>query len=438
MNTRSASNGFSRRGFLTVAGGAAAVAALAACAPAAGTGAGADLSTTTLKFWDMPWGAPLYSETAGSIVEAYVADNMPKWSYQTIQWNNFYQTFSSAIASNTGPAVSGGGGFQAFQFAEQGKIAYADNLVETLKKSGSYDDFLPGTMDSMKTDAGYVAMPWALDLRALWYNKALLEEAGAEVPTDWDGILSTGLALKKIGVSGFGLAGGSGYNHAPQVLITLMLNNDGGLFDDDGKLDVVTDRNIEAIDFALELVHEGVIDPAMISYSTDNLLTQWAEGKVGMGIHEPGLALQLGDTDGNILVASPPASPNGDYGTLAFVNNIMMYTNTPSQEASEAFLEYYLDNMITLWEDDAVTRIPVRQSIVDLPIFQKNTQFVKIVEEWQPVSRSYAHRAKSAFAGLAAVDGGMQLWQFSQTVLEGSTSAKAALEGLQTALAEVV
>ena len=64
--------------------------------------------------------------------------------------------------------------------------------------------------------------------------------------------------------------------------------------------------------------------------------------------------------------------------------------------------------------------------------------FVKIVEEWQPVSRSYAHRSASAFAGLAAVDGGMQLWQFAQTVLEGSTGAKESLEQLQTALSEVL
>lgn len=54
---------------------------------------------------------------------------------------------SSAIASNTGPALSTDGGFQAFQFDEQGQIAHADN-------------FLPGVLDAFKSDKGYVAVPW--------------------------------------------------------------------------------------------------------------------------------------------------------------------------------------------------------------------------------------------------------------------------------------
>lgn len=430
------SSGLSRRGFLGLAGVAATVPLLAACASPAGSGP-VD-ANTVLKFWDMPWGAPKYSETAAEIVKGYSEAGMPSWSYQTIQWNNFYQTFSSAIASNTGPAVSGGGGFQAFQFAELGKIAYADNLIETMKKSGSYDDFLPGTIDSMKTADGYVAMPWALDLRVFWYKKSLLEKAGADVPTDWDSLVTTGKALRKIGASGFGIAGGSGYNHAPQAIITMMLNNNGGLFDKDGNLDCVTERNIEAVEFVKQLVAENIIDPGMISYSMDNLISQWADDKVGFGVHEPGLALQLGDTTGDVLVSSPLTGPHGDQGTLLFVNNIMMYTNSPSQEASESFLEYYLDNMITLWEDDAVSRIPVRKSIVDLPIFQENSQFVKIVDEYQPIAKSYAYPAESGFAGLAAVDGGMQLWQFAQTVLEGKTDAKKSLEDLSSELAKVL
>ncbi len=437
MDKLTSSSAFTRRGFLGAAGAAAILPLLAACAPGT-TGGGTVGGDTVLKFWDMPWGAPEYSATAAKIVEGYAETGMPTWTYQTIQWNNFYQTFSSAIASNTGPAVSGGGGFQAFQFAALDKIAYADNLVETMKASGSYDDFLPGTIDSMKTDKGYVAMPWAMDLRVYWYKKSLLEKAGVDVPTDWDSLVTAGKALRKIGASGFGLAAGSGYNHAPQAIVTLMLNNNGGLFDKDGNLDCVTDRNIEAVEFTKQLVAENIIDPGMISYSMDNLNSQWAEDKVGFGVHEPGLALQLGNTDGDIAVASPLSGPHGDKGTLMFINNIMMYKNTPSQEASEAFLEYYLDNMITLWKEDAVTRIPVRKSIVDLPSFQENTRFVQIVDEYQPISKSYAYPSDSGFAGLAAVDGGMQLWQFAQTVLEGKTDAKKSLEDLSAELAKVL
>ena len=131
-------NRMSRRGFLGLAGAALAVPALAACnvsgSSNTGGGGGGDNAAADLKFWDMPWGTPQYNELGKKVVDGYTPpQGFGKATYQTIQWNNFYQTFSAAIASKTGPAVSSGAGFQAFQFAEQQQIAYADKLVESLK-----------------------------------------------------------------------------------------------------------------------------------------------------------------------------------------------------------------------------------------------------------------------------------------------------------------
>ena len=120
-----------------------------------------------------------------AFVAAYKpAEGLPNAALQRIQWNNFTTTFSSALASKTGPAVSSGGGFQAFQFADQGYIAMADNLISTWEKDGFRKDFLPGTVEAMKTDKGYVAVPWQTDFRVWWYRKSLFDDAGAKVPTD--------------------------------------------------------------------------------------------------------------------------------------------------------------------------------------------------------------------------------------------------------------
>ena len=210
----------------------------------------------------MPWGPQAYADEAKSLVTGYSpAKGLPSASYQQIQWNNFYQTFSSAIASKTGPAVSSGAGFQAFQFAEQGAIAYADDLIDSLRKSGKLDDFLPGTVESMKTPDGYAAVPWQADYRVLWYRKSLLEQAGVEVPTDWASYIEASKALAKIGVYGFGIGAGAGNSVGSQVLISLMINNGGGLFDKDQNPDAVTDANIAAMDFVRELIAVGRCRP---------------------------------------------------------------------------------------------------------------------------------------------------------------------------------
>ena len=153
----------SRRGFLGLGAGAAASAAfLAACGGSSGSSGsgGSGGSSGTMKFWDMPWGASAYNVAAKNLVATYKpAGSLPAANYQVIQWANFTQTFASAVASNTGPAVSTGGGFQPFQYAQQGAIAYADNVIKKFQQDGTYADFLPGQIAAMKTPEGYASVP---------------------------------------------------------------------------------------------------------------------------------------------------------------------------------------------------------------------------------------------------------------------------------------
>ncbi|MGH1524020.1 extracellular solute-binding protein [Leifsonia sp. L25] len=278
----------SRRGLLAGTGGLAVLAALAACSSPGGT------STSTLKFWNMPWGGTAFSPLDKKITLAYKpASGLPAAGYQAVQWSNFTTTFASALASNTGPAVSSGAGTQAFQFAEKNYIAYADSLFDSWKSNGMLDDFLPGVLDTMKTRKGYVAVPYNLDMRVLWYRKSLLEKAGVEPPTDWQSYLDVCAALKKIGVFGFGIASGAQGNGF-QVLTGLLINNGGGLFNADQKPDCVTPANIEALEFVVEMIRKGYMDPGSVSYSTTNAQSQWKAGTFGMGFESPGLAQVLG------------------------------------------------------------------------------------------------------------------------------------------------
>ena len=153
----------------------------------------------------MPWGSPAFNPLDQKITEAYKpAEGMPPVTYQVIQWANFTQTFASAVASKTNPAVSSGGGTQVFQFEDQGGIDYVDEMYATWKENGLYEDFLPGLIDTLKVEKGYAAVPYNLDMRVIWANKTLLDEAGAKVPTDWQSYLDAAAALKKNNIYGYG------------------------------------------------------------------------------------------------------------------------------------------------------------------------------------------------------------------------------------------
>ena len=439
MATVPASDHVSRRGFLGMGLGAAASAALlTACGGgSSGSGGGSGSgSGGTMKFWDMPWAAAAYNVAAKNLAASYKpASGLPSVNYQEIQWANFTETFASAVASNTGPAVSTGGGFQAFQYASQGAIAYADNLIKKFKQDGTYDDFLPGQIESMKTPAGYVAIPWQLDIRIWWYSKPIFHELGLTPPTTWDEMMSVGTTLAKHGYYGFGVGSGAGDFLGQHAMVMMMINNGGGLFNADNKLDVVTPRNIEAMEFVQELAKAKIIDPASVSYTTDTLNAQWKSGKFAMGINTAGLDVSAGVTDGSLApLPGPLAGPHGDKACLVFQNNIMMYKNTPSQAGSEAFLDWYVKHMGSYWKQDLLVGLPVLKSIIATPQFQQQTPRVAAVKNWQPYAKNYAAVGTVLSPSLAKVDGSQQLTAFVQTVLAGS-DPKSALQSLQSSLA---
>lgn len=426
----------SRRGFLGLVGTGAAVAALAACS----TGGGVGGASGSLKFWNMPWGTPAFNTLDSKITLGYKPESgLPAATYQAIQWANFNQTFSSALASKTGPAISSGGGTQAFQFAKQGFIAPADSLIESWKSNGIYDDFLPGVLDTMKTDAGYVAVPYNLDMRVNWYNKELLEKAGATAPTDWQSYLDAAAALKKIDVYGFAANGNASGGNAFQMIVGLMINNGGGIFDEEHKPNLVTPANIEALEFVRENISKGYMDPAAISYTATNANSQWKAERFGMGFDVPNLAANVGGASASQLVVSDPlTSASGKKGALYFPNNIMMYKNTPSQKGSEAFMTYYYQNMKALWTQNTGIGLPVLKSIAATPEFQSDPNQVKIVKMWQPIAKTWAAPGGTAlFSNISYVDSTPAISDFGQNVLSGK-SPKDTLTTFQATLTSLI
>lgn len=307
--------------------------------------------------------------------------------------------------------------------------------MESLKAKGIYNDFLPNIVETLKTPDGYVAVPWALDPQVLWYRKSALEAINADLPKTWDELLETGKRAAAKGYFGFGVSGGTGIA-GPQTIMSFMINNGGGLFNEAGELDVLSDRNIEATEFVIEMIQSALTDPGAVSLRDDDPTDQWRRKKVAFGFQSSGLNQQISDDD--VLVADPLVGPHGDTGALHYVNDIMMYTNTPSQAESEAFVAYFLQNMHVLWEKQLVTIIPALQSVAQLPAFTADSQNAAIVKKWQPISKTIAAKATSSTASHASIDGGQGLADFAQTVLGAKTTARDALVKLHDALSPLI
>jgi multiple sugar transport system substrate-binding protein len=435
MASQHSGAGFSRRTLLAGAGGVAAATLLAACSSKSGSGGGG--SSQPISFWNQPWGQTAFNPLDQKIVTAYKPKSgLPSVKYQVIQWANFAQRYSTAVASNTNPAISSGGGTQAFLFESQGKIAYADNLYTEWKKNGLYDDFLPGLIETLKTKNGYAAIPYNLDMRVWWYNKSLLQSVGATPPTTWDEYEAVCKKLKAKGIYGYGTYSGAGGFTGFHTLVSHMINNGGGLFDANQKPACDTPANEQAMEWVIRLAKNGYIDPRAGTYTGLNAQDQYKAKKFGMGWDTAGLAANVGGTVGpDLVIGSPLTGPSGGKGALFFPNNIMMYKHNPSQAGTEAFATYYYQNMKPLWTQKTGVGLPVLKSIANDPVFASDKNFQTTIKEWQPISKTWgAPGGNTVFLNVTAVDGTAPGTTFTQSILSGNTTAKAALQKLQSAL----
>ena len=291
-----------------------------------------------LNFWDMIWGPPEYIDAAKALVAQFNAESSTiEVEYRSVPWADWYQTFLTAIGSGTAPDLSTGAGYQAVQLYDQGAIRPLDDLVEALKASGDADDFLPGTIDTLRYDDHYVALPWGIDIRVWYYRKDLLEAAGVAPPTTWAELAAAAKATTKDGVYGLVSSGDTGGSH---YLYNAILNNGGGLFTEDRKLDLRSERNVEAFQALADMVKDGSVSPASTGYNSDDKRAAFNRGEAAFMLDGPGAIAQAGDAADQIGIVEPVSAMNGDKGTIFWVNNIMVYEKTQHPEEVKTFLQW--------------------------------------------------------------------------------------------------
>jgi multiple sugar transport system substrate-binding protein len=415
----------SRRAVLGGAAGLGATALLAAC----GAGGRPAAAGSPFTFWDMQWGGTDYARNVGGLVSGWHPTDRASATYQNIPWANWYQTFAAAIAARKAPAVSSGASFQPFEFFQQGAIEPADGVVAKLRKSGVYDDFLPGTVESLKYRGAYVAVPYHISINGLWYRPDLLERAGSSVPTTWDEFRATCRALKRIGVYGYSIPGSpkeTGY----QAVLPWLVNNGGGWFNAEGEPDCVTDRNIEAVEFLQSLVKDGYINPANVSYTGVQSAQDFSSGQLAMAMSGLNSDLQSWP-DVKSAVMNPLTGPHGEKGALQWVDPLMIYKGSSNLSDVEDFVVWFLDAIKPAFGDGTYNRLPARKSFQQLAAIKNSASSQVLLNEWLPIAKTVATKSPELFPALNSIEGAPVTAMFTGQIVEAEMSPRAILQQLQ-------
>lgn len=404
-----------------------------------------DAEQITLKFWDMTWGGTEYPAEAAKLAESYseVAPNV-KIEYQSIPWQNRYETFSVAVASGEAPDVSTGGGYQQHQFAAAGEILPVNSIIEEWAAEGKLDDFPAGMVEFFQDDEGnQLGVPFNIDPRGIIYRTDLFEEAGLAIPTNWEELKACAIALTDADNGKYGLVFPASDSSANVIFFTWLVSNGGGVWNEDGtEPDWVKPQNIETLDYITELRDAGVFPEGMAGYTNADAQKLFLQGDAAMIIDSVGFGTQIAavsdDFAANVALMSMPVGPSASEPMLATaMNAYMVYSQTKHPEEAKAFIKWWSENNLEIWTGPAACGSPpARLSFLNDTSFTDNpaNPFVsQMVETWIPEMQNTMYPAKAANLAQNTFDAERWWRDLAQAALIGEKTSQQILEEKQQA-----
>jgi multiple sugar transport system substrate-binding protein len=207
------------------------------------------------------------------------------------------------------------------EYVSAGYLLPLDDFVKDVSLSGKdFDlpDFNPNLIKINTINGKLYALPTFVQTPLMVYNKELLKKAGLQPPKTWEETLAVAKALHDKG-KGIALPAKQGLA-AVDIWIAMARSNNGNYFNQEGKLQLVTEPNIETVQFWKDLVTVAMKGSTNWHFDEVNKALQFAEAPIGLSIS--GLCGALEDEQqskvaGKLGYAALPYKIR-PFGTLSF------------------------------------------------------------------------------------------------------------------------
>ncbi|SEF77811.1 multiple sugar transport system substrate-binding protein [Nonomuraea solani] len=245
----------SRRDLLRLAGAAAAVPVLSSCAGAPSAPAAAPGTFTV--YWNAGHDYQAYRKVIAEFEQAHKV----KVNLQKYQWPDLRTRLLADFASGTVPDLVEEPGGWVQEFAVSGNARSLQDFVDRDGQAmGFPSDWQPVTVERNSYQGKVYGVQLHLTCNTLLYNKAMLRDAGVEVPATWEEFLAAAQKLTKDGV--YGVALNQDYLYVWPWLVQ------AGVTPYDprtGKVMTPMADAVEALQFQADLIHKHKVAPVPVS-----------------------------------------------------------------------------------------------------------------------------------------------------------------------------
>ena len=243
-------------------------------------------------------------------------------------------------------------------------------------------DFLSGVFDSAWTAAKYngkiYGVPWINDTKFFFYNSDMFSKAGlTAAPKTWDEVEADAKAIKAAGIVKYPIT--ASWKQAEAVICdwTQLAAAFGGsdFVDPNGKALFNQGGGLAALTFMKKLLDEGLVDPASLSQTEDDVNSVVSAGQAAMALNWTyGLSV-MNDPSKSTVAGKMKVAPSPGEGsvTTSGVNGGMsLAVTTTTKHPNEALAYALFMASEKSQEMDVANALPMWKASFDDPNVTKN------------------------------------------------------------------
>jgi multiple sugar transport system substrate-binding protein len=305
---------------------------LTAAAVFMGSAAYAD---TTLKLVEVIT-SPERTVVLQGLVDQFEADN-PGVTVEIVSlpWGSAFEKLATMVAGGDIPdVVEMPDTWQALYAGSGQLISLADHVADWEHGSTLTDKTV-----AMGSQAGDLYMiPYGFYLRAMFYNKRVLEEAGVEnPPATMAEFQAAAAAVSELdGKSGYCLRGGPGGTNG-WIMFAAAMNGTNEFFTEDGQSRINEPGSVEGIQFMMDLYQNGHAPRDSVNWGFNEIVAGFYSGTCAFLDQDPDALIAISErmSADDFAVIPMPVGPSGKaFPTIGF-SGWSIFNSTEHEE--EAF-----------------------------------------------------------------------------------------------------
>jgi multiple sugar transport system substrate-binding protein len=266
----------------------------------------------TISNWQ--WLEPNRGDKLWGVVTEYQKVN-PKATFkkQSIARADYESTISTQLGAHNGPDLIIIPDTFFATVAKAGLLEPVDGAVPADEKKA-----LNATNDFGKYKGKQLAYTWETVNYAMFWNKALLAQAGVQPPKDFDSLLAAAKAIKeKAGVPGFAVRSQMGEETPWWVDFSNWPYGFGGQWSKDNKLTIDAPENIKAVTAFKQMYDSGAM---ATGDDASTFRTKFSQGKVGIMIDNSSALTTMVGGDKSVVKSTDVGAAPLPFGTSRSTN----------------------------------------------------------------------------------------------------------------------